>query len=631
MKKILFSVASLLLLSNIESQVIFTENFDGGLTLPSGWTQSNVDGLTVATDLSDLNFGTNAWIILANSSTGSNDAVSTSWYTPAGMSNDWLISPQVAIPATGTYMLSFDAMAPDANYADGFKVYISTGGNTVADFGTSAVLTVAAAPQVYTGYSVDLSSYAGQSIYFAVQNNSNDMFLLRTDNFVVRQPSPDDAILQSASINRYSLINTNNTLALSVKNDGNNPITNLTVNWNDGADHSSVITTSIAPGATASINHPTAVNYALAFEKNLNITITNVNGNTDPVPANNVGTTVITTMSVATLRNPLFEEATGTWCGWCPRGTVGMNYMSDNHPDFVGVAVHNGDPMTVAEYDNAIGAYIGGYPSAVVDRELEEDPSSNNLEAIYNERKVMLTIASADASISISGSTVTVNASASFHSAVTGEYRLGLIIVEDSLSGTESDWAQANYYSGGGSGVMGGFETLGDPVPAADMVYNHVGVALVGGFDGQAGSIPAPVNDGTVATYAFNYTVPTTSHIENMHGIIVIIDNATGKIVNSVKKELKSSGIGISENSKINFNVFPNPSTDFVNVEFEAKNSEYIVSVIDITGKIVKSNSYNNLSGATTVKVDLNDLKSGNYLIGLSTNGESFTQNVVKK
>ena len=70
------------------------------------------------------------------------------------------------------------------------------------------------------------------------------------------------------------------------------------------------------------------------------------------------------------------EQATGTWCQWCPRGHVAMNFMDrDYYGYFQGIAVHNGDPMTNTDYDNGIAPYIGGYPSALVDRGTEIDPS----------------------------------------------------------------------------------------------------------------------------------------------------------------------------------------------------------------------------------------------------------------
>ena len=49
-----------------------------------------------------------------------------------------------------------------------------------------------------------------------------------------------------------------------------------------------------------------------------------------------------------------------------------MNYMAETYPDtWLGVAVHNGDPMVDPPYDNAIPSIIPnfpGYPSGTIDR-----------------------------------------------------------------------------------------------------------------------------------------------------------------------------------------------------------------------------------------------------------------------
>ncbi len=65
---------------------------------------------------------------------------------------------QIGIPAMGVYTLQFDAIAPDVNYPDGFKVYVSTFGDSVVDFGMNPALIVNEAPQTFTTYSVDLSA-----------------------------------------------------------------------------------------------------------------------------------------------------------------------------------------------------------------------------------------------------------------------------------------------------------------------------------------------------------------------------------------------------------------------------------------------------------------------------------------
>ena len=150
--------------------------------------------------------------------------------------------------------------------------------------------------------------------------------------------------------------------------------------------------------------------------------------------------------------------------------------------------------------------------------------------------------------------------------------RLGdrlLFLYEDGVTGTASGYNQANYYSGGGSGVMGGYESLGDPVPAAQMVYNNVGRALLGGYDGQAGSVPAAVTDLMTASYTFNYTVPSSQNRENMHAVALLIDQTNGEIVNAGEIPIPPANIGLVNNETIGMSVFPNPANDILNVSFE--------------------------------------------------------------
>jgi hypothetical protein len=628
MKKLLFTVSALLLAGHSFSQTIMSENFDAATTLPTGWTQLNIDALTPATGVSFM--GTSGWIARPKA-TGSTDnqAVSTSWYTPAGISNDWLISPSIAVPASGVNVVQFDAMAPDANYLDGFKVYISTSPITAASLPTTAVLTVPAAANTYTSYSASLASFAGQNIYVAIQNYSNDMYLLFVDNFKVRTVINNDAILSSASLNRYSAVSTNNNLVLDVKNDGANAITALTVNWNDGTDHIQTITgLNIAPGASANVTHPTAVSYATVVEKNINVTITAVNGAVDAT--NVTAAKKINTVSQIVEKTVVIEEGTGTWCVWCPRGAVAMEYMYDTYPTrFIGVAVHNGDPMTVTEYDN--GANLSGFPGCNVDRALKDESVSKSLfEGYYNARKDITIPAAIAATATWNGANVSVAVTSTFKTVfANANYRLGVIMIEDKVTGTGAAYNQANAYAGGTNGVMGGYESLPNPVPAAQMVYDHVGRALLGGYDGQAASVPASITNNQAVNYTFNYTVPATSKRYLMSAIAVLIDNTTGEIINATKVALTAAGV--EEVATIGMEVYPNPASGSVTVKFDATSADYAVAITDLSGRQVAARTITNANGSQTVEMPIEGLATGNYLVTVSSNGASFTQNLMVK
>lgn len=187
MKKHLLNLA-LLALPVFGFSQTFQEDFDGNGPGIAAWTVLDVDGQTPN---EAVDFITNGWNRIdrqgANGNyggpAGNYAAMSTSWYTPSGTSNDWLISPQISL-TTGS-ALKWDAKAQDADYRDGYKVMLSTnGGNTVADF-TVELFSTTGEESEWVTREVSLAAYTGQTIRVAFVNNSNDMFMLLVDNVKV--------------------------------------------------------------------------------------------------------------------------------------------------------------------------------------------------------------------------------------------------------------------------------------------------------------------------------------------------------------------------------------------------------------------------------------------------------------
>jgi len=192
MRKILSSL--LLTASAIAFGQVFSAGFEANNGPLTNWTLYNVDGLTPNTN---VNFVNAAWIP-SEEEFGNNIALSTSWYTPSGTSNDWMVSPAIALPA-GTNTLYWHAISFDPTYKESYKVYISATGNTVASFNTP-ILTVNGEEATWQNKSIDLSSYAGQTIYIAFQNFSNDKFLGAIDNVhIINGVSPQPGRVMTTS------------------------------------------------------------------------------------------------------------------------------------------------------------------------------------------------------------------------------------------------------------------------------------------------------------------------------------------------------------------------------------------------------------------------------------------------
>ena len=193
MKKNLLCLAVLVSISTgVNAQQIFAEDFDGAGPGIGSWTVIDVDGRTVDPE---VNFITNAWIAIDREGADGNyggpagnfAAASTSWYTPAGASNDWLISPVIDLSTAVNPRVKFQAKAQDANYRDGYQLKVApNGGNTVADF-TDTLFSITAENSDWTERVFGLSAYNGQSIRIAWVNNSNDKFMLLVDDILVEE------------------------------------------------------------------------------------------------------------------------------------------------------------------------------------------------------------------------------------------------------------------------------------------------------------------------------------------------------------------------------------------------------------------------------------------------------------
>jgi len=605
MKKLVLIFSLIIAFGAMTARAQFSENFNGvtvnsqGIgSLPAGWTQYNLDGLTPYSSYSWM--GTNAWMV-AKISGGRNVAVSTSWFTPAGTANRWMVTPHITVPAAHPF-LTFTAATGNPGYPDGYAVMISTATNAVADFTTTllTVLPSANADTTFRTQAIDLAAYSGQQVYIAFINNTHDGVLLFIDDIqVFSNTIANDVQLTSVSIDNYLLVNSNATITGTFKNLGYAPVTGLTVNWTDPSTQTQTLT---------GLNVPTQGSYTftLPFSKstvdefNINVTLANPNGMADPTPNDNTGSTMTHTLSSTPSRTVVIEEGTGTWCGFCPRGKVAIEYMLNTYPHntFIPIAVHNNDPMTVAAYD--AGVAFSGFPSVNYDRTiLNEVVDQTLIEQHYTERLAALTPASIAISTTVSGQQLTVALSAKFFTKISSALRFAAVVIEDSVTGTTSGYDQHNYYTANAYGPMGGFESLPNPVPAAQMVYDHVGRALIGGYTGLAGSITSPIADQQMVSHTFPvYNIPANFNKAHLSVAGFIIDN-TGKIVNAVKTSLGSSATTSIENlnGDVNMNIFPNPFGESAIIGLNMKESKNVVlNVYNIMGELVYTENYGKLA-----------------------------------
>jgi hypothetical protein len=161
----------------------WNEGFETASFPPNGWSMLDADG-----------DGENWFHYSADGSahTGLYSAGSASWTSTAGSltPNNWLITPPITIPATGEYLVEYYAAGQDPAYPDEhYGFYVSTTGTAPADFTLLFQETFEDAEWNYRMQ--NLSSYAGQTVYFAFRHfNSSDVFYMKIDDVAVREVPP---------------------------------------------------------------------------------------------------------------------------------------------------------------------------------------------------------------------------------------------------------------------------------------------------------------------------------------------------------------------------------------------------------------------------------------------------------
>ena len=455
-----------------------------------------------------------------------------------------------------------------------------------------------------------------------------DEFMFQHTPYVL--PATNGAIMSIGGLG--GIVGSTISPSVTVRNLGTNAITSfdLTIDYNGNQITENITGVNIASLASYTVDFANTITLA-AGALPVVATISNVNGaGADMDPADDVKTVIIDPVVPAAGKMVVGEEGTGTWCQWCPRGAVFMDMMSNTYPDhFVGIAVHNGDPMTVTDYDAAIGGLIGGYPSAVVDRLPEIDPSA--LEVDFMNRIVVAPKAIITNGAQYNGTTglLQVSVTADFQQAITGDYRLACVITEDGVTGSGSGWSQANAYAGGGNGVMGGYELLPNPVPASQMVYDHVARIILPNFDGQVNSFPSSVAAGEVHSLDFDITIDPTWDLNEIHIIGLLID-PTGKIDNAGSITfLEATGISETETGTP-LKMYPNPATDMTNISIgNVQNEQVSISISDINGRIVAEKSYGELSGEINLPITTSMMEKGVYIVNVSVGTTITTSRLV--
>ena len=281
-------------------------------------------------------------------------------------------------------------------------------------------------------------------------------------------------------------------------------------------------------------------------KKNKTFTITKVNGVANTASQKSGTGSLITVTEVPAVL-PVIEEFTGTWCGYCPYGIVGMQKAHETYGDQVAlIAVHASDVMSINGY-NPILNNVGSFPSAMANRTVDFYPSSYYIVSQIDGSLKSSTLGSIELTARWTESdkkAIKFDTKTKFvYNDDNGQYGISFVLVEDGMKGEGSSWAQRNFLSGGsGDSEMSFWYNSGQYVSGIE--FNHVAVEAWDILNGVSGSVNSTIQAGQVQKFSYNGDISSNTLIQDkskLKAIALLIDKETGRIVNAAQTTIDDS------------------------------------------------------------------------------------------
>lgn len=479
------------------------------------------------------------WHLKDSNSSDDRFLCSHSNYHKPGKSNDWLGSRAIEIPTEG-FKLTFGAQS-----------YVMREGDRLSDlwlFITEEPLSQDNLPteptQVYTRigvgsdnetiegdfipFEVDLTPWAGKTIYINFANLNEDRDILAIDNVLVRRL--DNAEVSIDALDGYVLAG-DFPVTARIAATSETAIGAWTLTFNDGNDNVTVEKgESLTPGESLEFTFTGTVE----ADKTADYSVTLAVEGEEPIVAS--GT--VKGMSFMPTHRVLLEESTGTWCGNCPLGFYTIESMMldpDMKDRVIPVSVHipggGNDYMVNERYAAQFG--VTSAPMYRAERDLRVtgfsmldatyDPSNTSTAAgkirQLSEKPALADI-QLEASYNYAGNKATsviCDIKVTPAVSIDAPLGIGIIMTENNVTFNTANpaWKQTNYFSGNTEleSELGGWTRL--PDHASNVRFQDVARGIWG-YRGLDGSLPETLSMDKAETFTYEVEVPETFlEIEN--------------------------------------------------------------------------------------------------------------------
>lgn len=264
-----------------------------------------------------------------------------------------------------------------------------------------------------------------------------------------------------------------------------------------------------------------------------------------------VATGIFATQSAdAAKRKVVIEDHTGAWCQFCPMGIVEFQKLEKQYGDsFIGVAVHNGDGMTISPYQGDLASEMGvnAYPNGTINRKIlanakqaqhPTSPDNSNTPWLSGVASMINQQVPVGVSVAVDYDKVTgdytATVTAVVESALNYPLAFNLWALEEYMRGTGQQWDQINALSGNPAYAGTDFYSL--PTRIEGYIHNEVFRGATGGLWGSTEGLPSGGSTpaGTYTkTYTGNVKALNVENSLNAYFVAIVTNANTKEIINA--------------------------------------------------------------------------------------------------
>lgn len=265
------------------------------------------------------------------------------------------------------------------------------------------------------------------------------------------------------------------------------------------------------------------------------------------------------------VNRPLMEEYSGTGCGYCPRGDIGVEKMEELYGDrFVAATYHCADIMSVIDIEDYPNP-APSQPTSWLNRSIQADPyfgllSTNSkqfgINQLWEQMAAEFTPADLSVSCELNADATALDIRSDFTFVKdydAANFRMVYLVLADGMTGEGIDWLQGNYYSGQTGKWPEAFDFLVEsPRYIQGWVYNNV-VVYTSGKAGLEGSVPAEIKADEALSHSYSVDLADCVNLkgenliqnkEKLHVVALILDTASGRVINSADSSNGSASVG---------------------------------------------------------------------------------------